>query len=178
MISVLDKKLRLLDESLSKVIAKLDVADSEILTYKPGPEKWNAVQILAHLQQSETASVAYMNKKLPAIDDQLKTGFKESYRSFLLKMFLYSPLKFKAPAAFANMPEDLVYKEIRDQYFQTRRELREVLSLLNEEHLDRAIMKHPRIGRINAPQTLDFIASHFEHHRKQIDDRLLRGRKI
>jgi len=172
MVIVLDKKLKQLDVALHEVFEMLDAADTSSLSFKPSAEKWSAVQILSHLQQAEQGSLSYLHKKVPEIDNQFATGFKQRYRSFLLKFFLATPLKFKAPAAFAAIPEDLDYEEVKKAYLGTRQGIREIMGRINEEHLNRAVMKHPRIGSINALQTLEFFASHFDHHRKQIEARL------
>ena len=177
MIQILKIKLDGLDSSLQDVIMLLDQADHTTLGYKPEPGKWNAVQILNHLYLSEARSLAYMRKKLPEIEAQFNTGFKQRYRSFLLNFFLNTPLKFKAPRGFGEMPEDLEYEKVRDAYLETRKDIHEVMGELSEKNLNRAIMKHPRIGKINAVQTLSFFKSHFNHHRRQIESRISNSRR-
>jgi hypothetical protein len=175
MIRILEKKLNGINDSLEEVLTLLDDAGEDVLNYKPEPGKWSSVQILNHLCISETSSLMYMSKKVPDIDNQFRTGFKQQYRSFLLKFFLATPLKFKAPGGFGDMPDDLVYEDVKNDYLETRRGIEEIMRKISEANLNRAIMKHPRIGRINAVQTLDFFHSHFNHHRKQIESRIQQG---
>jgi hypothetical protein len=169
MVVKLERKFNKLEGQLDEVLSNMDVADKGILTYKPSDEKWNCLQILEHLQRSESATLSYLKKKIPTIEHEFRTGFTQGYRSFLLKLFLSTPLKFKAPAGFADIPEDLNFPEVRSSYRETRVGIREMMEKISEKNLDRAIMKHPRIGPINALQTLDFLTSHFSHHRRQIE---------
>ena len=168
MLPAVQKKLDQMDRLLNDVIGKINNSDDQMIHRKPATGKWSAAQVLYHLRLSEEASLGYLRKKIPEINTLQNTGLKNRYRSFLLRMFLLSPLKFKAPPAVSEIPDRPDLEELTSAYLSIRSELREIMSKITESDAGKANMKHPRIGPINAYQTMDFLEAHFIHHENQI----------
>lgn len=157
-----------MDRLLNDVIRQINRSDDQSVHRKPATDKWSAAQVLYHLRLSEEASLGYLRKKIPEISSLKNTGLRNRYRSFLLRIFLLSPLKFKAPASVSDIPDQPDLEELTSAYLRIRSELRELMSQITESNAGKAIMKHPRIGPINAHQTMDFLEAHFIHHENQI----------
>ncbi len=175
MLPVLHKKLNQLNDSLDRLLAIMDQAESDHRTRKPSSNKWSPIQILYHIKLSEQASIGYLTKKMTVIDSLPDTTISNSYKSWLLSLALWSPLKFKAPSVVADIPDVPDYELLKEEFRDLRSELRTLMSNLEEQHLQRTVMKHPRIGPINIVQTMSFFQSHFVHHERQIRNLLPAG---
>ena len=145
------------------------------LNRKPADGGWSAMQTAWHLLLVEENSLRYVQKKLGFGDTFEKTGIKTAWRSFLLFAALYMPLKFKAPKAASgdHFPEGSSMKELRERWTDVRTSWTDFLSNLPEDLLDKAVYKHPRVGKIGWAQMMDFLHVHFDRHLLQIRKAML-----
>lgn len=168
MLPVLHRKYAPIKSSYHSLKANLLKEDEERLNISPAPGKWSVLQIMTHLEYSETISLQFLKKKMN-VDDLPVTGSREAFRSLLLRWALLLPLKFKAPEVVRiNIPDHVKSEELFKKFDSTRMAMEEFLSDFPSDKLNLAIFKHPRIGYINIIQTLDFIQAHFKHHENQI----------
>ncbi len=166
----LNKRLGELDDSLKALLEELKVFSDETLNDRPDEETWSVLQVMQHLKVSENLSMKYVQKKL-SFKPKLKRAFLLSpMRLQLLKLYLNSPLKYKAPKVVdtPSFPPDSTFWEVAKQWSQQRQELAEFLQSLPPEMFKKAIYKHPIAGRLSLYGMLDFFQLHFNRHRKQI----------
>jgi len=131
---------------------------------------WSALQTVHHLILTEELSLSYVQKKMsfnPKLD---QAGFKERMRAASLWFYLNLPFKFKAPALVSdeNLPGFTTLALSRDRWLDIRQRWTVFLQQLPEEMLDKAVYRHPFVGRLSWMGTLRFFHFHFQRHRKQI----------
>ena len=161
------KKFEKLEAGRSRLSDLLKAQNTESLISRPGPGKWSPLQVVNHLYMSESLGLKYMNYKWEERDKLGNAGLREHFRLLALKVVLASPLKFKAPAPVAEMPEELDPR-LLDKWAELRKETARFLEKFEGDMVNIRIFKHPFIGRISILQTLDFYQAHFVHHRAQI----------
>ena len=142
----------------------------EMLNRPPAPRKWSAVQVMHHLIISEELSLKYLKKKLSFNPTLKKADWKAKARKGVLKFYLGLPLKFKAPKGVndAALPKFVSLEETMERWAKARKEMRDFLEQLPEDHLDKELYKHPFAGKLTLRGMLEFFQSHFRRHREQI----------
>ena len=160
-----------LEASRQQLIRRLATLDDSVLHYRPQNLKWSIVQIIFHLNHSENSSVKYITKKSQGGTSVPKSNLITSVRSSLLSTALQY-LKWKKPAVLPDPPENLDTNEMMKSWDETRVHLKQLLEQLPEDMLDREIFRHPVAGRMNMHHALTFMQEHFDHHLKQIEERI------
>jgi len=160
-----------LEETRQQLLHQLVLFDDSVLHYRGEKKKWSVVQIMFHLNSSECNSVKYITKKSQGGTSVPKSTFISSFKSFLLTTALQY-LKWKRPAVLPEPPENLDSKEVIKSWNETRLQLKQLLEKLPEDMLNREIFRHPAAGRMNMSHALTFMQDHFDHHLKQIDERI------
>ncbi|MBC3538132.1 DinB family protein [Rufibacter sediminis] len=135
---------------------------------QPSADQWSGAQLLYHLAKVDEMVVLGLEKRLASSKPLKSRKLGTRVRSFLLNLFLRLPIKFKAPAAVREVPEQVVIAEVIQNWKQTRHRLQAILSSFPEDQLQKEVFFHPRSGMITLPQTLRFIYEHHEHHRRQM----------
>lgn len=80
-----------------------------------------------------------------------QAGFKERMRAASLWFYLNLPFKFKAPALVGdeNLPGFTTLALSRDRWLDIRQRWTDFLQQLPEEMLDKAVYRHPFVGRLS-----------------------------
>jgi uncharacterized damage-inducible protein DinB len=143
--------------------------DEEVLNTKNGPG-WSAAQVMWHLILVEENSLKKLKKKLSYQPTLHKAGINTEVRSFLLKLFLKLPLKWKAPRITGDehIPGRSNLAEITRRWLASLEDWNSFLRQLPEDLADKSIYNHPRAGRITQKQTLAFFRQHLERHAGQM----------
>lgn len=159
-----------LEERKSRLFERLQGVPDEVLN-RPAPDGgWSIIQVLAHLSLAEDLSVRYIREKMKGTAP--RAGLGSALRSAVLSLALRSPLKFRAPAMSADVPERAALADVAASWDRIRLEMETVLDELPAEMLGRAAFRHPRAGRISLDQALRFMEDHFDHHLRQVEHRL------
>lgn len=164
----LHKKFNAIEDTRLRLNLHVSSWEDYRFNLKPAADKWSPGQVIFHLVQVEQFSVSYVKKKLSYPGTLKKTGAGSAFRFFLLKFFLNLPVKYKAPARVAEVPEVLYKDELLKQWEETRKEMAKLLDSFPEELLDKNIFRHLVAGRLSISQMLDFINDHINHHLPQI----------
>ncbi|MBL6447525.1 DinB family protein [Fulvivirga sp. 29W222] len=158
-----------LESSKNKLLSLVEGASHEKLNAKPNDQKWSALQVLYHMKEAEKLPLAYMKKKTLDPDALYPSTMKQKFRSYLLRIFLFLPVKFEAPRVVKEgMPEEITLEELKTDWDNVREDMHEFLDNLAPALHNKKIFKHPRIGMINIRQTMEFFQSHFDHHVPQV----------
>ena len=123
--------------------------------------------VLNQMMTAEDGAFRYIAKKNQA-PSLPPTGVGSRLRTLLLKMALYSPFKFKAPAQVVKLMAPKSYRQIKQEWKNSRAFMKELVASLPPDRLRAQIFRHPFSGMINIFQTFTFAEAHFEHHRRQI----------
>jgi uncharacterized damage-inducible protein DinB len=168
--AILLDKLSHLDEELETLLTDLQQYDSVQLNRAPAVDSWSATQVLHHMLLSEKFSQQYCEKKLSFKPELKKAGLLATARVYFVDGYLRSPLKVKAPQMIGTsaLPKEDELANIAKLYRAQRQDLQRFLEEVDEVYLDREVYKHPFGGRMSLAGMLDFLRSHFRHHRKQL----------
>lgn len=151
------------------LIQEFSTIEEALLNRKPAADGWSAIQTLLHLVFVEENSLAYVQKKLSFNPVFEKAGLKAWFRSKLLWLSMYTPIKFKAPKAAGNerLPEHATFAELQAQWGKSQLAWQEFFEKMPDDLVDKLVYKHPRAGRLSLIQMLDFLSVHLERHRRQ-----------
>ena len=151
--------------TLLKGLASLD---SATLNRKPAPEAWSMLQVIAHLTKSEAGTLQYIKKKTQDPNALPKSGIVPWFRIAALVVGIHSPMKFKAPAAIADVPQTLDLQSASFAWAEVREDWREFVEAFPEVLRDRVIFRHPFVGLLGPAQVMIFLNEHLGNHIRQI----------
>lgn len=165
-------KFEQLERATEHLLASAEALGADKST-APAAGKWSAVQVVHHLLFIEGNIVQYIQKKVHSEEALPKVGLFTRLRAQAVRLFLRLPgLKVKAPRGVAtltdagNLPS---LAELRATWGGSRRQLERLLNEFPGRQLNRAIFPHPRSGRINIYQVMEFLLDHLLHHQQQMD---------
>lgn len=164
----IEKSFTQLERAKTEILETLATLNSEVLNTPTATNKWSILQILHHTALVESGTLQYIKKKCQKPDQIPRVGFLVPFKMVFLSMVLKSNIKIKAPKILSEPPQKLKLQDLADDWEQTRGSLYHFLEQLPEEFNDKAIFKHPMVGRIGITHMLGFLVNHFEHHEKQI----------
>ncbi|MGY8946607.1 MAG: DinB family protein [Flavobacteriales bacterium] len=132
---------------------------------------WSIDEILYHIWLAEESSEKYIRTKTKFPETILKIKPSTYLRMFLVKLLLPLGLKVKAPKTTQLFPKEIDLKELNNKWTESRQSFDSLIIELKEKKLNnKAVFRHPLIGRINIKLTLAFFEFHFRHHQKQINN--------
>ncbi|MEQ9467786.1 MAG: DinB family protein [Ekhidna sp.] len=162
----INNKLKRLNEDTERIFTSLvGISEEKLQDQSYG---WSIVQVFAHLNDAETASLKYMQKKVQAGDKMQKTSAGNAIRMWLTNQALKSSLKWGAPSYISNPP---TYRldEIKSKWAETRKAIQQFADEYPEQWLNRLVYKHPMGGRQNLERAVDSFIYHQIHHVHQIN---------
>jgi DinB superfamily len=167
----LEKKLQNqfheLEKQRSELLQKLGSLSPEVLNKTSVDSKWSPNQIILHLILAEQLS--YKSIKAKLIKGNLeKAGIMSSVRAILLRLFLRSNIKFKAPVAVSLLPSNLDFNTLLEDWSKSRLQFEEMLESLPDHLLTKYIFKHPAAGKMNIYGCLTFMKEHIRRHEQQV----------
>ncbi len=135
----------------------------------PHPGKWSINQIIAHLITAEKMTLAYMQKKVLAIDVAKNAGLVDELKMVVLYLSQRLPIKFKAPKAVVERTENYTsFEQLEQDWTKVRKGLHDFYSNLKDDQINKRIYRHIIAGRLGAKHSIIFIQEHFLHHLPQI----------
>ena len=129
---------------------------------------WSLIQVLSHLNKSETLSLVYMKKKMQAGEKMKEASKLNSFRMWLTNQALKSKLKWSAPAYIRN-PDNETLDSVKTKWGETRQRISKYVEEFPEEWLNKLVYKHPMGGRQNLENAVDSFIYHQIHHLHQIN---------
>jgi uncharacterized damage-inducible protein DinB len=164
----LRRRFERLEETRVRVAGTLGGHDAASLNRRPGPERWSALQVLHHVVTVEALTVSYVRKKSQAGASLPRAGLASRLRLLALRAALASPLRLKAPAVTATVPESIELAALEQRWDAVRRELCDLLEGLPAALGDRMVFRHPVVGRMGIEDALGLLQAHLDHHARQI----------
>ncbi len=163
-----------LEQQRLALFERLDRLPAEALQAKPDAEHWSALQHVRHLFLSETASLAYLRKKLQHAEGIKPAGLAGRLRAMLLRGWFLLGRKAKAPKVLGDPPAGESPEQVFGDFARLRAEWAQQLEAIPPDMVDKALFRHPIAGRMSLPDALRFFKTHFQHHEKGIQ-KLLEG---
>ena len=164
-------KFEQLERATERLIASAEALGPDSAT-APAPGQWSATQVVHHLLFIEGNIIQYVQKKVATDENLPHVGLYTRLRARFVRLILRLPgYKVKAPRGVAtltdagNLP---TLPELRATWEASRRQLERLLNEYPSRLLNRAIFPHPRSGRINVYQVMEFLLDHLLHHQQQL----------
>lgn len=160
-----------LDHSLHRLLEVMKEYTDAELNRPPAAGKWSPLQTMHHIMLSEKLSHGYLKKKAQADATSMKkVGLLSALRRQLLGLYLWAPLRFKAPEMVSDsrLPEEGSFWALAREWRNNRKDLRDFLDQLPREYFRRQLYRHPFAGRMSVSGMLFFFQKHFDRHRRQI----------
>lgn len=165
-------KFEQLERATERLLASAEALGADKAT-SPAPGHWSATQVVHHLLFIETNIIQYVQKKVHADEQLPKVGLLTRLRARMVRLFLRLPgLRVKAPRGVATLTDTgniPALPALRLEWEGLRRQLERLLNEFPGRLLGRAIFPHPRSGRINIYQVMEFLLDHLLHHQQQLD---------
>lgn len=167
----LEKRMKQLQEDRKAYSFLLISKSEEQVDFKPQDEKWSIKEVVHHLYLSEQLTL----NGLRSFDFDRKNeilGIKAKLRALILRLALRSKKKFKAPSLVRKKMMETKIPQAADidaQWELLRIDLKDFLSNFPTDRMNKFIFVHPRAGKFNILQTLDFLIDHQKHHLNQLN---------
>ena len=166
MIAALESRLQKLEQGRVYFEKLLKQSNASQLGFAPHPRHWNILQVVDHIIKVERQTLNFLQNFDFSRKDE-KVGMKNRIKFFLLKLSLKSNLKFKVPTKEV-IPEVKGVSELLQEWEKLRNDLNDFLEGYPIEKLQNFIFFHPKSGKLNIFQTLEFLQDHMKHHRQQV----------
>ncbi|MDA8559043.1 hypothetical protein N9K87_04400 [Flavobacteriaceae bacterium] len=164
-------KLKQLDDETLGFFKTLESLPKNKLSFSDN--KWSVLQILYHVWLAEVSSEKYIRTKIQYPETIIKTPVLAYIRAFLTKYFLLLGISINAPKHTTKFPEKISLKKLQENWINSRASFSKLILELDQKNLsNKAVFRHPIMGRINLSLTLYFFKLHFNHHQKQINKRI------
>ncbi|NOT75182.1 MAG: DinB family protein [Cyclobacteriaceae bacterium] len=166
----LQKLFTLIEDQRNETLKSVRHLTPEQFNFTSAPGKWSVADILSHIITAERFSILYLRKKIQGIADAKDTGLIEEIKMTLLKISQRLPgIKFKAPRFLVeNTPTHKDLSTLEFEWESVRKEFKELLETIPQQHINRKIYKHVRAGYLNIQHALIFFREHIIHHTPQI----------
>jgi hypothetical protein len=133
-----------------------------------------------HLWLSETSIEKYIRKKTSYPDTLVKVNPIARLKLSILYFIFFIGIKFKAPKILVDpIPNNVDLEELKKKWLESRKSFKMLIECLDKNDLlNKGVLKHPLVGRINMKMTLDFLFYHFKNHKKiihKLDENITNG---
>lgn len=149
---------------------------AEALNKTPPQGGWSPAEVLKHILDVESATLTYCVNKLQKHGTGLKAaGFRERRNALLLRLALWSPLRFRAPSALPEVKGPYNAETLLGQWAELRKRYQAFVAAFPPELRQAGLFRHPRAGMLTLDQTLAFLRAHLNRHSKQLKRALPRS---
>ena len=166
----LQRRFDRLESTRRDVLARLEGHDRARLNRPRADGGWSALQVLHHVITAEAGTLRYIveedaggNEPPPGRPPEPPAAPGPAGRAWS------SPLRFRAPAVTAEVPDEIEPDELRARWDEVRAGWETLLEGFPEEILDRLVFRHVLVGLMGLPDTLGFMQAHLEHHARQVE---------
>jgi hypothetical protein len=163
------RRLESLEASRARALSLLEGRDAAWLNRAPAPGRWSALQVLHHVVESEAATLGYVRKKGQAGASLPPAGLGSRLRRAAVQLGLALPLRFRAPAGAAAVPDVVEPAVLRTRWDEVRAGWRELLEAFPADLEGRLVFRHPFAGRMGLADTLAVLQAHLDHHIPQVE---------
>lgn len=164
MLPELDRRFSRLEEDRRALMEELAAYPREAIEQSPEPDAWCMRQVAQHLMMVEQAFLRYKDTHSVL----RPPNFRQRIGRWAVKLVLGMGIKIKAPSRHVLPEEELTLPEVDSRWIEVRQNFGTWLASLSSEQARELRFLHPFAGPLDSLAFLDFLADHFEHHRRQI----------
>lgn len=165
-------RLQALSAQTDQLLRQVAAVSPEQRLHKPAPDVWSPLEVLYHVYAAERASLRSVERFVRSGKRALPESFASKMRVVKLLLGNTLPIRLKAPALVAKMPDVLSLEALQTNWTSLRTELRQFLETLPPELYGQTIFRHPFVGDITPEGMVYFFQLHMARHTKQIRRRL------
>jgi uncharacterized damage-inducible protein DinB len=165
----LQKHFDALEAQRKQILSEVNQLSEEQLNFVPSENSWSINQIICHLAMAEELSYKAIKSRLVTHKNFENSTMMNWVRKILLRFFLRTSIKFKAPAVVNEMPLKSTLSEHTLKWKEVRLSLKELLESLPKHMQKKYIFKHPVAGKMNIDGALTFVYEHVRRHQVQIN---------
>ena len=155
------QKLDRLDKELEMIFSLLAKCSNKEINLKPNLKKWSIGENLYHLWLTEISTENYIRKKTSFPENLTDVNLISKIKLRILYFIFFIGIKFKAPKILVDpIPKNVDVKDLKKKWLKSRKSFRLLISSLDKKVLNKGILRHPLVGRINMEMTLDLSLIH------------------
>ena len=158
-----------LDQERLALLDKLDSCSEEQLTNRPKADDWCSRGIAEHLMMSE--HFMFLDLPDPATLKPLKQPFKSKMMLPMANMILNANISV-APPPGGEPSDKPTLAEIRARWDESQAWLQKFVNHFDSPELDQPLINHPLLGPTPTMKLLQFVQTHFNYHKRQINQRI------
>ena len=166
LIEELQHKLEVYDQNRLALLDDLERIDYDQLRRKPGPDNWSLLQILQHMVLAERDVLQYLPEQKELI--ARKRGLRARILYVVVLLILRWNIRVPVPSEGMVPDGNTSLSELRHQWDENLRWLRDYLEIVRPEDLKRAVFRRPVAGPLTGPQAATLAQFHFDAHLRQI----------
>jgi DinB superfamily len=158
---------RELESQRTELLTELATWPPSVLSFRPAPGAWSAVEVLDHIVRAEAGTIANVRAGLrtPHI-----LGGEDRPGIAALDRALRSDQSFRVPPGAAAIYPDTqtTLPEVMSRWEQARAELRALVESLAPADSQCGVFCHPFAGWMTVADVLDHFSAHLYHHGFQL----------
>jgi hypothetical protein len=160
------RQIDALDARRQALLGGLEGLDAEALATRPGPDRWSILEIVEHLVIAERD----VFRGFPEIMElkARRRGFKARFAYVVVMLVLRAGIPVKVPSRAMVPRGERSLDELRGEWDENFRRLRDYAAGLDREGVQRAVFRHPVAGPITLAQALRLDRVHLARHARQI----------
>jgi uncharacterized damage-inducible protein DinB len=166
MIAELKTRYDALEAKRQVVFELLYSLNADETTFRAGPGRWSILMVLEHVVIAEEVVLADIRRAGTAGPAGTAPKSPEAFHMVIKVLEKDIPVEVPLPElepTGAVSLDDLIVR-----WEAARTGLRQALEKIPPETLTIPICRHPVAGPMDARETLEFLAVHLDHHRRQI----------
>jgi len=165
---IADLKIRYdaLEAKRQSIFTLLYALSADQTTFRVGPGRWSILMVLEHAVIAEEMVLADIQRAAAAGPAGTAPKSPEAFHMVIKVLEKDIPVEVPLPElepTGAVSLDDLIIR-----WEAARTGLRQALGKIPPETLTVPICRHPVAGPMDARETLEFLAVHLDHHRRQI----------
>lgn len=155
-----------LSAGLDRMLGELGGMTAPQRRFKPDESTWSATEVCHHVFLAQSGIVDELEKMRGR--KAIGRSLSQSLWHQVVRLVLWSGIKVKNPAPSAAPDASVTLDELEPRWASERNRLRGLLEGLDESALGDAGFKHPIAGPLSLEETVTFLATHVEHHLRQL----------
>ena len=150
-----------------KLLQRLDTLESEVLSFKAGPDKWSIVEVVEHLVIAEEGLIDQLTAEVHSPPLDIESRSAKRYQTVIKVM--ERDIEVDVPHESLEPQGRTTLDDLLSQWENIRNKLTELLADFKEENKDDMVFRHPFAGPLDIMETLHFFDVHYDNHMRQID---------
>ncbi len=164
MLPELERRFSRLEDDRRNLMQELAGYPREAVEQHPEPDAWSMRQVAQHLMMVEQAFLRYKDTHSVLRPPNLR----QRIGRLGVKLVLATGFRIKAPSPHVLPKAELALADVDSRWVEVRQGFGAWLETLSSEQARELRFLHPFSGPLDTVTFLDFLADHFEHHRRQI----------